>query len=120
MRKQLHTVTVANELQGASLFFRPPVGQPTSPTVPDIAQAPRTERTADPARTLRTGGTPRTPSPAPRRPTRRHPFDIYDDQLAALRRLALADRMDGGPGSMSQMVREAIDHFLAEAEQTGI
>jgi hypothetical protein len=44
----------------------------------------------------------------------RHPFDIYRDQDEALRILALEERKQGGSGSMSAMVREAIDRYLAE------
>ena len=49
----------------------------------------------------------------------RHPFDIYEDQDAALRELAAEDRRRGGSGSMSRMVREAIDDYVAKvrAEQ---
>src|SRR5690242_3054922 len=42
----------------------------------------------------------------------RHPFDIYQDQLEELRKLALEERMQGGVGSMSAMVREAIDALI--------
>jgi hypothetical protein len=42
----------------------------------------------------------------------RHPFDIYEDQYHSLRDLALQERMQGGVGSMSAMVREAIDAFI--------
>jgi hypothetical protein len=42
----------------------------------------------------------------------RHPFDIYEDQYNSLRDLALQERMQGGVGSMSAMVREAIDSLL--------
>jgi hypothetical protein len=43
----------------------------------------------------------------------RHPFDIYTDQYEELKQLALDDRMRGGAGSMSAMVREAIDEYIA-------
>jgi len=49
-----------------------------------------------------------------RKMKQRHPFDIYEDQLDVLRKRALEDRMRGGPGSMSAMVREALDDFLAK------
>lgn len=42
----------------------------------------------------------------------RHPFDIYQDQYESLKQLALQDRMQGGDGSMSAMVREAIDTWI--------
>ncbi|SRR5713101_4817454 len=42
----------------------------------------------------------------------RHPFDIYHDQYEALQQLALEERKQGGVGSMSAMVREALDTFI--------
>ena len=42
----------------------------------------------------------------------RHPFDIYHDQYESLKELALQDRMQGGEGSMSATVREALDAFI--------
>src|SRR5579859_2681670 len=47
--------------------------------------------------------------PGRRRIKPRHGFDIYEDQVEALKQLALEDRMRGGSGSQSAMVREAID-----------
>ena len=49
-----------------------------------------------------------------RKMKQRHPFDIYNDQYEELKQLALEDRMRGGAGSMSAMVREAIDDFIAK------
>jgi hypothetical protein len=43
---------------------------------------------------------------------RRHPFDVYKDQLKALNRLALEEKEQGLLGSQSAMVREAIDDYL--------
>ena len=131
MKKQLNTDTVANELKGASLFFRQPATPQGPPPAPALQAAPPLEeRTPDrqtageerepvarPLRTEGTGRSPRSPVRPVRRFTRRHAFDIYDDQLAALRRLALEERMAGGVGSMSQMVREAIDRFIAGAKK---
>jgi hypothetical protein len=52
---------------------------------------------------------------APRRKIKtRHPFDIYEDQLEELRKLSMEDRMQGGYGSMSAMVREALDAYIAK------
>jgi hypothetical protein len=44
----------------------------------------------------------------------RHPFDIYQDQYEALLQLAAEERKKGGIGSMSAMVREALDKLIAE------
>lgn len=52
--------------------------------------------------------------PGKRRIKPRHKFDIYEDQAEALKQLALEDRMRGGEGSQSAMVREAIDDYLAK------
>src|SRR2546423_7298209 len=44
----------------------------------------------------------------------RHPFDIYEDQVDKLKELSLEDRRRGGAGSMSAMVREAIDQYISK------
>lgn len=53
-----------------------------------------------------------TKQPAKRLIKTRHPFDIYHDQLDKLKRLAFEEKMNGGLGSMSAMVREALDAWL--------
>jgi hypothetical protein len=50
----------------------------------------------------------------------RHPFDIYRDQYEALQELALEERKQGGAGSMSAMVREALDTFIVKKKQRGL
>jgi hypothetical protein len=47
----------------------------------------------------------------------RHPFDIYQDQYETLQQLALEERMQGGVGSMSAMVRAALDAFIAKRKK---
>jgi hypothetical protein len=44
----------------------------------------------------------------------RWPVNIYQDQYESLQQLALEERKQGGMGSMSAMVREAIDKLIAE------
>ena len=39
----------------------------------------------------------------------RNSFEIYEDQKESLRKLSLQEKMEGKLGSMSQMVRDAID-----------
>lgn len=43
---------------------------------------------------------------------KRHPFDIYEDQIEALKKLSIQEQMQGGIGSQSAMVREALDDYL--------
>ena len=58
-------------------------------------------------------GVPR-PVPHQRRKMRqRQPFDIYEDQYETLKSIAEDERTQGLPGSMSRMVREGIDMYLA-------
>ena len=47
----------------------------------------------------------------------RWPVNIYHDQYESLKDLAAEERKQGGMGSMSQMVREAIDKLIAERRQ---
>jgi hypothetical protein len=47
----------------------------------------------------------------------RWPVNIYHDQYESLQQLALEERKQGGMGSMSAMVREAIDKLIAERRQ---
>src|SRR5512144_268161 len=55
----------------------------------------------------------RTPDRSPqRRIITRNSFEIYEDQMESLRKLAYQEKMEGGVGSMSRMVRDAIDHYL--------
>ena len=96
---------VANKKQvpelTSSLDHMPAIEKPKPAVIPP---APR--RSPQPVR---------TGSETPRRKIKtRHPFDIYEDQLEELRKLSMEDRMQGGMGSMSAMVREAIDTFIAK------
>jgi hypothetical protein len=56
-------------------------------------------------------------APLKRKMKERWPVNIYEDQYESLRLLALEERKQGGLGSMSQMVREAIDKLIAERRQ---
>src|SRR5437660_702793 len=66
-----------------------PAAEPASPIVPPVLPV----RAVLPALSDR------------RQMKQRHPFDIYNDQYDTLKQLALEDRMHGGAGSMSAMVR---------------
>jgi hypothetical protein len=58
---------------------------------------------------------PPVPGVPPKRVMKeRWPINIYHDQYESLQQLALEERKQGGMGSMSAMVREAIDKLIAE------
>ena len=48
----------------------------------------------------------------------RNSFEIYEDQMDSLRKISLQEKMEGKLGSMSQMVRDAIDGYLKEKSPT--
>jgi len=49
-----------------------------------------------------------------RRMLTRYAFEFYQDQVEQLRRVSLEEKIKGGKVSMSEMVREAIDEYLAK------
>jgi hypothetical protein len=53
-------------------------------------------------------------TPQKREIKRRQPFDVYHDQVALLKKLSLRDQMNGELGTMSRMVREALDEYLKD------
>ena len=110
-----------SELSRDSVFFQRAVAGP--PAVPEQATdepAPTVEPAepspVPPESMVADRGVSPVPLVPPVRPVRRkrvrHPFDMYEDQLEALRELAANDRRLGGQGSMSEMVREALDQYL--------
>jgi hypothetical protein len=56
----------------------------------------------------------RTPVRPSVRNLTRMPFEIYRDQHSALKQWSLEDQARGEKGSMSQMVREALDAYIAK------
>jgi hypothetical protein len=56
--------------------------------------------------------------PTGKRIITRNSFEIYEDQMDSLRKLSLQEKMGGKIGSMSQMVREAIDTYLKKRSST--
>ena len=90
---------------------------------PKKAQPAKEQPTASPTPTKRPPGEATTRPPdeqTPRRSDRatgrgeliRRGFDWYADQLRALKKLSLEEQMEGREGSMSAMLREALDDYL--------
>src|SRR5512135_2997710 len=111
MKKQLKVDIITNELRGNSAFFpryekeqaaEPAPQKPVSPAVtpPERANARTHER------------------PNGRRIITRNSFEIYEDQMDSLRERAFQEKRQGKVGSMSAMVREAIDRYLARTDQS--
>jgi hypothetical protein len=92
--------------QGMNAFFS---------QVPQTAVTPTEEKKAPVLRNHGTGvpGNRGTTIPiAKREIARRHPFDIYVDQLRILKKFSMEEKLAGQLGSESAMVREAIDAYI--------
>ena len=95
--------------QGFNAFFSQPS---TTPSVQEVQErkplVPRNPGTEVP----RYQG---TKEPLARREIkRRHPFDVYVDQLRTLKKFSIEEKQAGGIGSESAMVRAALDAFIAK------
>jgi hypothetical protein len=44
----------------------------------------------------------------------RYAFEFFQDQISSLKQLSLDEKQNGEKGSMSQMVREALDDYLTK------
>lgn len=142
MSKKLDESAIASELSG-SAFFRGPITPPPAPTKPKrqvTRKATRTattpQRTVDevPASRINAPSNPTvstnvsTPArttvrPNGRRILTRYAFEFFQDQIETFKRWSLEQQFRGEKGSMSQMVREAMDAYIAhkmnsEAEGT--
>ena len=116
MKKQLNVDRIQSELRGGSAFFPGYQGGP-SPAPPAEASEPEvSERSGEEANDRSPGRSfARTPVRDPaRRIITRNSFEIYEDQMEALRKLSFQEKMAGQVGSMSAMVRAAIDTYLEE------
>lgn len=102
-KKRLTTDAVSNPLS-ESAFFNPPNEEKINRTTTRKTNIPnnRTEKR-------------KVGRPALKRPTTRQSYEIYEDQLIALRRLRSTLELETGKKvSMSGLVREAIDAMLQE------
>jgi hypothetical protein len=96
----------------------PTIGKPQRPT-PQVPHAsgnefPETESSSQPVTDRATArpGDEATGRPGNKRVLVRRGFEWYEDQLNALKRLSIEEQLEGKPGSMSAMVREAVDVYL--------
>ncbi len=78
---------------------------------------PRATREVSSGKTLSERANARTPkvsSSEDRRVIQRASFEVYQDQMKTLRRIAAEAMLNGEKGSMSEMVRSAIDEYVAK------
>ncbi len=124
MKKKLNIEGIANELEGASAFFRrntpapsPPAG--TAPAQNDPAPAASAEG-QHPAQDPRNEPTTERKNVSTNQRTFvrrkiRHTFDIYDDQLLSLREIAIErQKVFGERVLLGDLVQEALDALIAK------
>mgnify|MGYP000857361854 CR=1 FL=1 len=96
MSKKLNSASIQNELSGQSVFFQHHDKQESVREVRDVRDV-------------------RGVRPPAKRERKRHPFDIYHDQLQQLQQMKTAHMMRAGEmRSMSEMVREALDDYITK------
>jgi hypothetical protein len=116
MKKQLNVDRIQSELRGGSAFFpgyqgRPSPAPPAAPREPQVSE--QTGKKANDRPGERSWA--RTPLRAPlKRIITRNSFEIYEDQMEALRQRSFQEKLAGQVGSMSAMVRAAIDAYLED------
>jgi hypothetical protein len=127
MKKQLNVDQIQSELRGGSAFFPGYQGRgsPIASSREDKKALTEDNATSQSAPAPTIGNLKEVPNQIPERESARSPvrpngkriitrnsFEIYEDQMDSLRKLSLQDKMAGKIGSMSQMVRDAIDAYL--------
>ena len=104
MSKKLNTTAIQSELSGQSAFFQRP--QP-------IDSKNKEEESVRPVREVRNVRNVRDVRTPTKRERKRHPFDIYRDQLEKLQQMKTDYMMKTGEMlSMSEMVRDALDEYI--------
>ncbi len=104
---------LASPIDGMPVIGKPPqksngVSPTNLPEKPVIQEEQANQTTPERANA-------RTPvRPNGKRIITRNAFEIYEDQMDRLRKISLEEKMNGKLGSMSAMVREAIDVYLQQ------
>jgi hypothetical protein len=121
MSKKLNITAITNELEG-SAFFPGKTPSPLSPPPQPVTRSKSPEEVkvdviTTPPIESKTQIPERANAPTPQRPNgkriiTRNSFELYEDQMDSLRKLSYQEKMEGKLGSMSGMVREAIDTYL--------
>jgi hypothetical protein len=115
MTKKLDTTTIQRDLEGSAFFPKT-----TTPLAGDNSSSPPSPLVepaiAPPAPSAAQGVRPVRPVRPVRRKIR-HAFDIHEDQIDSLRQLSYEARLRGEEGSMSAMVRSALDEYIGKMEK---
>ena len=118
MTKKLNVDAITNELAESAFFRRPQQEQPEIDKPTPLPEKPIIQKDQS-LQDIPERVNARSPvRPNGKRIITRNSFEIYEDQMDSLRKISLQEKMEGKIGSMSQMVREAIDAYLKEKSST--
>ncbi len=102
----------------------PPAVTPPSISSPEVTQD-RSEESGPQKPVTSVAPRVRPPAAPPvRTPVRvkrtitRYAFEFFQDQIETLKQFSLDEQLRGEKGSMSQMVREALDMYIAKRKRT--
>jgi hypothetical protein len=116
MSKKLNVDAITNELQESAFFRRPQREQAKIDKPAPLSEKPIVQENQS-NQQIPERVNARTPvRPNGKRIITRNSFETFEDQMDSLRKLSLQEKMEGKLGSMSQMVREAIDDYLNKRE----
>jgi hypothetical protein len=97
----------------------PTIDKPRRPSSQDSPVQEAERPNSQPSQAIPERVNARTPErPFGKRIITRNSFEIYEDQMESLRKLSFQEKMEGKLGSMSQMMREAIDDDLKKRSST--
>ena len=100
MKKNLNTAEIENELKGSSSFFKSESPSATKSVFSRPALKPDKPEV----------------EAVTNRSTRRYSFEFYDDQIKRLKQMKYQSGMNGKTVSMSEIVRDALDDYLAKQD----
>ena len=105
---------IFSDLQAEAARQQKAVSKQKEPNRPKGKTVRKTERTD--VTTVRTYDS----TDLAKRITKRHPFEIYIDQLESLQKLKAQATLDNKKKNMSEMVREAIDEYLKKGKGSSV
>jgi hypothetical protein len=116
MTKKLNITSITNELEGSAFFpsKKTPSDSPPRQTVGDEPKPPEANISVrEPKQQVpERANAPTDQRPNGKRIITRNSFEIYEDQMDSLRKISYQEKIEGKLGSMSSMMREAIDNYL--------
>lgn len=120
MTKKLNTKAITNDLEGSAFF--PNIIKAATPLPQQPLETPSSEKLITLSEQPKLHIPERTNAQTTQRPVgkriiTRNSFEIYEDQMDSLRKLSYQEKMEGKLGSMSGMVREAVDNYLLKRTQ---